>query len=626
MDNSFYHYGQYPVPVAKDCVNMGVGQPCSSRLPLAEFNKSLENISKMTNPSFLQYGSISGYTEFLQDFANFLLTNVYDPHGLHKSIYEFARYTNESPENILITNGITGALTLILSTMSETGMTIFCEDPTYFLALNIFKDFKLNIKPIKIDKDGIIVDELEKELESETKNCFLYIIPFFQNPTGYSLSQERKYQLCNVVKKYPNLTVLSDEVYSMLRFNNADREESHYLASKYPLCCLHERIVSIGSFSKIFCPSLRMGWIHASSSFIKKLASSGQLDSSGCVNPIGCAIVHDLILRNVLTDILNGWKTFLLENVNSLFSFVDDILGEYIDNMDIPTGGYFLWIKFKDYIDVSFLSEKMEKYGVKFHHGNKFSPSKSCANYMRLSFSWYEGDDYKLGVERIKNLIVDTYHQDKKIKVYIQGYSGKLGSLIVKELEEDIDCVFSGGIDRDFNVTTLLNDAIIVDVSSPVGTETLLNRLLTAGIYLPIIIGTTGDLPNDLITEYSKHATTIVCANFSKGISQFKNMIECINKDDWKVSMTEYHHIHKKDKPSGTAKTLAKVYGEKYLPLDNIISIRDGNIIGTHEITLEGKYETIKIIHTATSRALFAEGCVNMIKDIGEYEKKLYLL
>lgn len=611
MDNSGFHYGQYVVPDALTCVNLGVGQPSNKKLPLKELNKAFSSLSKGTNPAFLQYGSIEGYEEFRYDLAHYLMKKYY---GFSDAESDdcYPDPIEHMKKKLLVTNGITGGLSLILSVFAKAGDTIFCEDPTYFLALNIFKDIGLKIVPIKIDENGLMVSELKEKiaLEDPTKRCFLYTIPFYQNPTGYRLSDERLKELMDLSSDYSNLVILSDEVYNMLRFG----EE---VSASLPLHHYGKNFITLGSFSKAFCPSLRMGYILADEGYITELAKCGQLDSSGCVNPIGCAVIHDLIRSNKLDTVLKMWLEFLSTNCNTLYDLVTSVLAEYIEFVEKPTGGYFLWVKFKKHISAVKMSETMESFGIKFHHGNKFSPSLSCENYVRLSFSWYEGSDYEIGIWRLKTLLDSM----TKTKVYVMGSTGRLGSLIVNELKESDQLLFSGGIGRDIDISQIKCTDVIVDVSSANGTEQLITKLLDEKLYISLVIGTTGDLPMESIRKYARYAPVVLCSNFSKGIREFKKIIDSIDKSLWVASMTEYHHIHKKDKPSGTAKTLAKHYGESYLPTEEIVSVREGEIVGTHEIVLEGKNELIKITHIAKSRELFAEGCLEWIKFIIQKKK-----
>ena len=217
-------------------------------------------------------------------------------------------------------------------------------------------------------------------------------------------------------------------------------------------------------------------------------------------------------------------------------------------------------------------------------------------------------------VDKIDNIFLDKNELD--INVYILGDNGRLGKLIKNELEKYTNFKYIRGIGKDMNIENITEiNSVIVDVSQPEGTVKLLTELIDKQTYCPLIIGTTGHIYNDtfrlLLEKYSLNAPIAICSNFSKGIIQIKKIIDVINKNKWNVSMNEKHHINKKDAPSGTAKMLAKYYGKEEM---EIISIREGEIIGEHELILENKNEIIKINHSVKSRNVFAEGCIEWIK------------
>lgn len=615
-----YTYGQYKVTEADECINLGVGQPRNEMLPLDIINLALKKLSDNTNPAFLQYGSIQGYNEFRSELVNFLNNIIFSTLSEKHDLID--------GNNLLITNGITGALHLILSLFKVKDITIYVEDPTYFLALNIFKDFGLNIVGIPIDENGIRVDILENELEKNIDSItFLYIIPFFNNPTGYSLSECRLNELMELADIYTNLYVLSDEVYCFLSFTSYE--------IKKPLALYHKSFISMNSFSKILAPSLRMGWMICSPELMKIFVNSGVLDSGGCVNPIGCGIIHELLkmpYRNmtgseyhfnfnivedkkcILHSIIEYWTKYLWKNNNFLY---DSLEGKsFIESMRLSKGGYFIWLKLKD-IDAVELSKHMEKYKIKFHHGNKFSISQSYSNYIRLSYSWYGEEDYKLFVQRLCGLIG---YEKSKFGVVILGGFGRLGKLIVENIRLSKEFYLVKILDRTLNIDDIYKSHVIVDVSSVEGTTTLLNKLLEYKLYRPLLIGTTGALPMDLITQYSKYAPVALSSNFSFGINQFKKIIGCIDLDEWSdVSMIERHHDKKKDAPSGTAIMLSKL-----IEVNKIVSIREGDIIGEHELILQNDDECITIKHCVINRNVFAKGSLYWIKFIVRLGNGIY--
>jgi len=279
---------------------------------------------------------------------------------------------------------------------------VFCEDPTYFIALNIFRiDFKLPINSVCMQEDGINIDYLEDQIKSYEANCkdyqyIFYTIPMYNNPTGVTMSNEKRGSLAKLATKYPNLTVIADEVYQMLSF---ETELNTYV----PMYFWHENFISVGSMSKIFSPALRLGWIHANKLVIKVLDSSGQMDSGGCVNPIGCAIMERVIKSGNLLEVKNKWRKFLEANCDKLYNKLIETFGDKIEIIK-PTGGYFLWCKIKSKIPIEEIAKAMENFKVKFHYGNKFSANKQCDFDFRLSFSWYFGNDLDIGVQRLKQL------------------------------------------------------------------------------------------------------------------------------------------------------------------------------------------------------------------------------
>lgn len=625
-------YGQYEVPESNECVSLNVGQPSNFNLPIIERNQALAKILESNDSSSMQYGKIEGYDEFKNDFANFLSETYTDGYNKFADLLGTEEILlHVEPNSIVMTNGNTGGLMLLLSLFSETNMTIFVEDPTYFLALDCFKDVRLNIVPIKMTPCGLDLNQLENELEKiGQQKCLLYTIPIMQNPTGYTLDEGGRIKLSIIANKYHNLLVFADEVYHMLNFGN-----QQFIL---PMCYYHKNFISMGSFSKIFAPSLRLGWIQClNNDIITKIIKCGQLDSSGCMNPLSCQIAHELIKQNLLKKVIDKWINFLFNNCNLLYNAITNKLSEHIEQITKPKGGYFIWIQFKKYVNTVELSKIMDQYKIKFHHGNKFSISKNAGSCVRLSFSWYVNNDYNIFVDRMKNLIEENSNVsinsidltdpiDLTKRVFIQGHNGRLGKLILEKINnlDSNELTFGGTIERNSNLEFIDSNSVIIDVSSVEGTTYLLQTLLQNKQHCPIVIGTTGNLPMELINEYSTHSPVAISANFSDGMRQFKKFINVINKDDWKPFLSERHHIFKKDAPSGTAKLIANWYGNNLIPIESIESVRENNIIGEHHLILDNGSEYIKISHVAKSRELFANGAIKWLYFVLNQQSGVY--
>lgn len=600
-------YGQYNVPKAgndiipkeNECVKFSVGQPSTEMLPLDIIKKGMNNfISNINNKSVLQYGDIKGYKKFREDLAKYL-----------ESRYN----TKVDCEDLFITNGNTDALTFILSLLLKTNSKVYVEDPSYFLAIDVAKkDLKMNVTSISMQNDGINLDELENNLRNDNPDEIkvLYTVPTCHNPTSITMSHEKRVKLAQLTKKYKNFIIVADEVYQLLTFIG----EKH---PPLPLCYYTDNAISLGSFSKILAPALRMGWMQIKNKDLMKVfVNSGQMDSSGGKNPVSQAIIHEIIKNGDLDKCIDNCKNFLTNNCKVLTSLVDYYLLDYVE-YEKPIGGYFLWLKLKNDFKGKDIIEYATKRGVTFTLGERFTAHNNYTDRIRISFSYYNPDGLEIGIKRLRRIFDDI----TKLKISILGYKGKLGSRISHLATYNNKLKLLSGIDRDMKID--YSSDVIIDVSSTEGTEKLLCNLIDNNKKIPVIIGTTGDLPYELIDKYSKIAPIALISNFSKGIPKVLNFLKNNNYDDFSISMKETHYIHKKDAPSGTAKRLADIANIKY---EDVKSIREGDVIGTHEIVIENEYEKIVIAHEAKNRDVFAHGAIwyalNIInKKVGLYKE-----
>jgi 2-aminoadipate transaminase len=599
-ENNDIMYGQYVVPHYNDMVKFNVGQPSPSILPLDIVKKGMQYTMSITDPSLLQYGNIPGYDKFRECFSDFLSKK-----------YNSEVYNNE----LFITNGITHGITFICSLFLKTGSTIYVEEPTYFLAINIFKELGMKIVPIPIESDGINLEKLEEaiEMNGDSETHMLYTIPTFHNPTSYTMSSEKRSRLSQIAEKYNNFMILADEVYQLLYFEDNAKPS-------LPLCYYSPKAISLGSFSKILAPGLRMGWIHTKNKdYMKKMLGCGQFDSSGGCSPFVQSIIHGIISSGDLDNNIIKCREFLKTNCLYMSKVIKEKLNDYVDFI-VPSGGYFLWLKIKDGIDVNKLLSLMEKYKITVSPGTRFSAYGECKKFIRLSFSYYDFDGINVGVERLCKLFEYVKLFSNKTFIAVNGFKGKLGTKICEAINKHDNLQMIEGIDRNYSLEQIDLYSVIIDVSSPEGTRTLITKLNLLNRKVPLVIGTTGDLPMDLIEEYAKNSPVALVSNFSLGIPELISILKNINKKNWDISMVEKHHIHKKDAPSGTAKTLKNVLNQD-VPIE---SVREGEIIGEHCIMLKRDDEEIIIEHKAKNRDLFANGAVNYATWIVKQQNGLY--
>lgn len=347
-------------------------------LPLDLIRECARTKLAETDPLLLQYGYIPGYPAFRKSLAKFLTS----------------RYACDvTDEEVFATTGVTGGLSLICNLFLNAGDDVFAEDPTYFLAMRIFEDFNLNVTQIPMEQNGLDLDALEDRLKGGHIPKALYTIPTAHNPTGRTLAEEKRGRLCELSEQYGFL-VIADEVYHMLTFPD--------VTPPLPLPEFDKggKVLSLGSFSKILAPALRMGWVQSKNpELLDVMAQCGQLDSSGGMNPVMSAVVHEAMDSGLLDEHLTGVRTTLATRYNTLSSALDKFLPEGC-SYEVPDGGYFVLVRLPDdMMAVDVLDEGVANHKVRFLPGSGFGATMQ--NYLRLSFSMYDPDDIHLGVQRL---------------------------------------------------------------------------------------------------------------------------------------------------------------------------------------------------------------------------------
>jgi 2-aminoadipate transaminase len=176
-------------------IHLGIGQPDPSLLPLALMKNAAEHRLSHGDASLLAYGAESGDGYFRLALARFLTAHYHKP---------------VDADDLFVTAGASQGLDLICTLFTKPGETIFVEEPSYFLALNIFRDHGLNIIGLPMDEDGLIIEALEENL-TQHHPAFLYTIPTFHNPSGVTLSAARRERLVQLSQEH-NLLIVADEV------------------------------------------------------------------------------------------------------------------------------------------------------------------------------------------------------------------------------------------------------------------------------------------------------------------------------------------------------------------------------------------------------------------------------
>lgn len=359
-------------------IDLGRGDPQFALLPLDMLRRAADQRLSEKDNAFLQYGTEQGDGYFRRALADFLTAG-----------YRFP----VDPDSLFITSGISSALDLLCTLFTRSGDTVFVEEPSYFLALRIFADHGLRVVSVPTDESGLVLEALDEAVRQH-KPKFLYLIPTFQNPSGHTLTEERRERLIVLAREH-DLLLIADEVYQFLNY------------TVQPPPCFgaytdSENVISLGSFSKILAPGLRLGWAQAHPKIIERLAHCGLLDSGGGMNPFTSAIVRGVIESGDLKTNIAALVKVYSARVHAM----DRSLRHHLPQAQFatPQGGYFFWLRLKG-IDAQLMRKQAPARRVDFRPGSLFSSRGGLSDYLRLSISFYDEADIDQGVLRLAECI-----------------------------------------------------------------------------------------------------------------------------------------------------------------------------------------------------------------------------
>jgi 2-aminoadipate transaminase len=366
--------------VPKGMIDLGIGQPSPSLLPLDLIQEAAAHCMRRRDPSLLSYGFEQGDWRFREALGSFLSRH-----------YE----TRVDPESLFITNGASQALDLTCTLFTRAGDTILIEEPTYFLALKIFADHHLQVVPLPMDGEGLMIETAEEEIKRR-KPAFLYTIPTHHNPTGTCLSTTRRKGLVELCHRY-GVMVVADEVYHLL---------SYTAPAPPPVASRIETgiVLSLGSFSKILAPGLRLGWLQAGPEIIRRFFACGLLDSGGGLNPFTSGVVRSAIELGLLEKNVEHLKSVYSQRMKAMVTALRMYLPEGVNFLE-SRGGFFLWLTLPDRMNALDVQRRAIEQNVDFMPGVRFSSRGGLTNCLRLSFAFYDTPQIEEGVKRLGGVI-----------------------------------------------------------------------------------------------------------------------------------------------------------------------------------------------------------------------------
>lgn len=366
-----------------DIISFAGGLPAPEVFPVKEFQEACNRVLAKQGAQALQYSTTEGYRPLREMIAR-----------------HTARYSVPiTPDNILITSGSQQALDFIGRLFINRGDYIVVESPTYLGALQAWNAYGAQYIPVRSDENGMIVDELEEALRVGPK--FIYVLPNFQNPSGSTLSLERRERLVALADRY-GVPIIEDDPYGQLRYDGEHLPSVVYLDNHFRNGGEGEyrgNVIYLSTFSKLLAPGLRLAWVVAPPNVIRKLVMAKQ-----------AADLHTSTFnQQVAYEVAKGG--FLDEHVKVIratYKERRDVMLEMMEEMfpsemrwTKPQGGMFLWGMMPEGVDAAEVLKIAVERKVAFVPGAAFHPCGGGENTMRINFSYSNPETIREGITRL---------------------------------------------------------------------------------------------------------------------------------------------------------------------------------------------------------------------------------
>jgi len=371
-------------------ISFAGGYPDPDVFPVEELKEvSVEALDKYAKKA-LQYSATEGVPELRQYLVKFM--------------EEEENVKGLGEENIIITTASQQSLFLVGLVLIDPGDVVMVEAPTYLGALSAFDPFEPDYVSVPTDDDGIIPEKLEEmviDLKKKGKKVkFLYVIPTFQNPAGYTLSLERRKRIVEIAEEQDFL-IVEDDPYSYLVYEG-----------ERPPCVKSfdnsDHVIYLSTFSKTFVPGFRLGWIVAHKDIIRRIAISKQA-ADLCTGAYMQYITYLYMQKGhfmkhieAMRDIYKVKHEAMLE---ALDKYMSDIPGVYWSK---PKGGFFVWLVLPETVDCDQLFDKAIEHKVVYVRGSAFFADGQGKNTARLNFSQPKVEDIDKGIKILADVIKET--------------------------------------------------------------------------------------------------------------------------------------------------------------------------------------------------------------------------
>ena len=366
-----------------EIISLAGGNPAAELFPSDELSKIAGKIL-MTSPiPALQYGTTDGYPK-MKDCA------------IERA--KKAGAYNEGDE-VLITTGANQGIDLTAKAIINKGDKIIVENPSFIGSLNAFRTYECQLVGVDVESDGMDVVKLEETLKANPDAKLLYTIPTFQNPTGTTMSLEKRKRVLELASEY-NVLIIEDNPYGDLRFRGEEIATLKSLDTE-------NRVIYCGSFSKILSPGMRLGYIIGPAPLFEKIEMLKQVNDVHTPMLTQLMCVQFMKKYNIDTYIEKNRKLYK-EKCDCMIEAMNEYFPAGKVEWTVPDGGIFLWCKCPGITDVSEIVNKALEKKVAIVPGSNFAiDQKLPSNQFRLNFSSASKENITEGVRRLGEVLTE---------------------------------------------------------------------------------------------------------------------------------------------------------------------------------------------------------------------------
>jgi len=371
----------FKISMRPGVISFAGGLPDPGSFPSGKVAEVLGPLLRSKGEILLQYGPARGDGELVELIAERMARKGMDV----------------SPGDILITSGAQQALDISGKLFINPGDVVIVENPSFIGALGAFRNYQARLVGTDMDEHGMVVEKLDELLQDLKDDGapvkFIYTIPNFHNPTGITMSRERREKLIELCERY-DLILIEDDAYGDLWFEG---DPGMYR----PIKSMDGdgRVIYAGSFSKIISPGIRLGWVAASKEIADRFEMAKQM-MDVCPSPLIQAIATELLKGGYLEGHIARLRDIYRSRRDAMLSALERHMPEGI-GWTRPRGGFYIWVTLPEGMDALELFDKALDNGVAYVIGSAFYADESGRNTFRISYCHETEDVIEEGIARL---------------------------------------------------------------------------------------------------------------------------------------------------------------------------------------------------------------------------------